>query len=150
MQQKFCSYYTTLPQVVGYLNFFKKKTQKYHASQDGVVFKIFEKILRKVPRKTKWSGIIRTKILSLLRVPRKTKQSGTKKSEKVWYLCNFSKKYGSFGFFWQKVGQKKKIPITFQYEKQARRMLCILSTTYQNLECHILCFRFVGHIRKQY
>jgi len=42
MHQKFCSYYTTLPQVVGYLKF-KKKTQKYLASQDEVVFKIFKK-----------------------------------------------------------------------------------------------------------
>ena len=57
----------------GVFNFFLKKTQKYHASQDRVVFKIFEKILGKIPRKTKWSGIIRTKFLSLLRVPCKTK-----------------------------------------------------------------------------
>jgi len=55
----------------GVFKIYKKKTQKYHASQDGVVFKIFEKILGKVPRKTKWSGIIRTKFLS--RIPRKTK-----------------------------------------------------------------------------
>jgi len=43
MQQKFCPYYTTLPQVVGYLKKILKKTQKYPASQDGGVFKIFEK-----------------------------------------------------------------------------------------------------------
>jgi len=43
MQLKFCPYYTTLPQVVGYLKKFTKKTPKYHASQDGGVFKKFEK-----------------------------------------------------------------------------------------------------------
>jgi len=48
----------------------------YHSTPSCGVFKIFkkfEKILGKIPRKTKLSGIITTKILSLLRVPRKIK-----------------------------------------------------------------------------
>ena len=83
MQLKFCPYYTTLPQVVGYLKKFTKKTPKYHASQDGGVFKNFEKKIRKLPRNLELWGIIRTKISSLLRVPCNSKWSGTRKSEKV-------------------------------------------------------------------
>jgi len=42
--QHFCPYYTTLPQVVGYLKFKKKKqTRKYPANQSRGVFKIFKK-----------------------------------------------------------------------------------------------------------
>jgi len=70
----------------------KKKPQKYHASQDGGVFKKFEKKIRTLPRNLELWGIIRTKISSLLRVPRNSKWSGTKKSEKVGHLYNFFEK----------------------------------------------------------
>jgi len=42
MHVKILSLLYHLPQVVGYLKF-KKKTQKYHTSQDVVVVKNFEK-----------------------------------------------------------------------------------------------------------
>ena len=74
---KFCPYYTLQLQIEGYLKF-KKKIQKYPATTSRGVFKIFEK---KIPRKSKLRGIIRTKFRQFLRYPA-TPSGGAPESQK--------------------------------------------------------------------
>jgi len=80
---KFCPYYTTLPQVVGYLKFRRRKTQKYHASQDVVVVKNLEKKYKETTPQLGVVGYNKDKIFVTF--------EGTPQLQVEWYQRNLKK-----------------------------------------------------------